>query len=70
MKTRQAFGGPIGRFTHLQMELARHAARLRMAWLLIERVAGDFDARHWPVFDAAMAKAEGVEAAVGRLSGP
>lgn len=64
LKSRNAFGGPIGRFTHLQQDLAHHAARLRMAWLLVESVARDFDQRRWPIFDAAMAKAEGVEAAV------
>jgi alkylation response protein AidB-like acyl-CoA dehydrogenase len=64
MKTRHAFGGPIGRFSHLQQALAQHVARLRMAWLLVEDVAAQLDARRWPVFDAAMAKAEAVEAAL------
>jgi alkylation response protein AidB-like acyl-CoA dehydrogenase len=64
MKTRLAFGGPIGRFSHLQQALARHVAQLRMASLLVDRVAADIDAHRWPVFDAAMAKAEAVEAAI------
>src|SRR2546423_6378637 len=64
MKTRHAFGAPIARFTHLQQALAQHVARLRMAWLLVERVASDIDGHRRPVFDAAMAKAEAVEAAI------
>ena len=64
MRTRDAFGGPIGRFTHLQQALAQHVARLRMAWLLIEQVAGEGETRRWPVYDAAMAKAEAVEIAL------
>lgn len=67
MKRRDAFGGPIGRFSHLQMDLAKHAARLRMAWLLVENVANQFDARSWPVFDAAMVKAECVEIAISAV---
>lgn len=65
MKQRNAFGGPIGRFTHLQQGLAEHVGKLRMAWLLVREVAGDFDRRRWPIFDAAMAKAEALEAAIG-----
>lgn len=64
MKSREAFGGPIGRFTHLQQDLARHTAQLHMAWLLVESVARAFDERRWPIFDAAMAKAEALEASV------
>ncbi len=64
LKNRNAFGGPIGRFTHLQQGLAENVARLRMAWLLIQSVAEEMDARRWPIFDAAMAKAEALEAAL------
>jgi alkylation response protein AidB-like acyl-CoA dehydrogenase len=64
LKSRDAFGGPIGRFTHLQQALAEHVARLRMAWLLIENVAIEFDKRRWPIFDAAMVKAEALEIAL------
>jgi alkylation response protein AidB-like acyl-CoA dehydrogenase len=64
LKNRHAFGGPIGRFSHLQQGLAEMVARLRMAWLLVESVAREFENRNWPIFDAAMAKAEGLEAAI------
>jgi alkylation response protein AidB-like acyl-CoA dehydrogenase len=65
MKTRQAFGGPIGRFSHLQQAIAHWIARLRMAWLLVENVTNQIDAHAWPVVDAAMLKAEALEAAIG-----
>jgi alkylation response protein AidB-like acyl-CoA dehydrogenase len=63
MRTRQAFGGPIGRFTHFQQELAEHTAKLHMASLLVEQAAekldhGD-DEGAMPL--VAMAKGEGVE---------
>lgn len=64
LRTRQAFGGPIGRFTHLQQELALHLARLHMAWLLVVSVAERIDARQPAFADAAMAKAEAVEIAL------
>ena len=67
MKTRHAFGGPIGRFSHLQQALAHWTARLRMAWLLVESVADQIDAHTWPAADAAMAKAEALEAAIGAI---
>jgi alkylation response protein AidB-like acyl-CoA dehydrogenase len=65
MKTRHAFGGPIGRFSHLQQAIAHWIARLRMAWLLVENVADQIDAYVWPATDAAMVKAEALEAAIG-----
>ena len=65
MKDRHAFGGPIGRFTHLQQAMAHWIARLRMARLLTENVADQIDAHAWPVADAAMLKAEALEAAIG-----
>jgi len=65
MKTRHAFGGPIGRFSHLQQAVAQWIARLRMAWLLVEDVAGQIDTRRWPYADAAMLKAEALEMAIG-----
>jgi alkylation response protein AidB-like acyl-CoA dehydrogenase len=64
MKTRQAFGGPIGRFSHLQQALAEWTARLRMVWLLVEDVAAQIDSRRWPTVDAAMLKAEAMETAL------
>jgi len=44
LRSRQAFGGPIGRFTHLQQQLAEHVARLHMVWLLIISVMERIDA--------------------------
>lgn len=69
LQNRHSFGGPIGRFTHLQLGLAKNVAQLRMAWLLVEDVARMMDAkgmnrRPWPVYDAAMVKAEAVEIAI------
>jgi len=65
MKNRHAFGGPIGRFSHLQQAMAHWIARLRMAWLLVESVADQIDDHVWPAADAAMLKAEALEAAIG-----
>ena len=63
MRERQAFGGPIGRFTHLQQPLAEHTAKLHMASLLVKEASKKIDQGK---FDEAsslvsMAKAEGVE---------
>ncbi|MBK7862924.1 MAG: acyl-CoA dehydrogenase family protein [Archangiaceae bacterium] len=63
MREREAFGGPIGRFTHLQQPLAEHTAKLHMASLLVEEAAQKLDEGKYD--EAAelvpMAKAEGVE---------
>lgn len=64
LRERQAYGGPLGRFTHLQQELAEHVARLHMAWLLVQSAAARQDARQPAFADACMAKAEGIEAAL------
>ncbi len=64
LRERQAYGGPLGRFTHLQQELAEHVARLHMAWLLVQSSAARQDARQPAFADACMAKAEGIEAAL------
>jgi alkylation response protein AidB-like acyl-CoA dehydrogenase len=67
LRSREAFGGPIGRFTHLQQALAEHVARLHMAWLLVAATARRID-EHQPAYaDAAMAKAESLEAAVAAV---
>lgn len=62
MRERHAFGGPIGRFTHLQQELAQHTAQLHMASLLVLQAAEKFDKNEFtqatPLVE--MAKAEGV----------
>ena len=66
MRTRQAFGGPIGRFTHLQQDLGEHTAKLHMASLLVRDAAAKIDAGDYagaaPL--VAMAKGEGVEMAL------
>lgn len=67
LRQRQAFDGPIGRFTHLQQTFAEHVARLHMAWLLIVSVAERLDHREQAYTDAAMAKAEAVEAALAAV---
>lgn len=66
LKTRHAFGGPIGRFTHLQQQLAFHSAQLQMAELLVRDAAALLDNGELDKATArvAMAKAEGVEIAL------
>lgn len=67
LQARHAFGGPIGRFTHLQQEYARHAARVHMAWLLVHSTAQRLDRRAYCYVDAAMAKAESLEVAIAAV---
>jgi len=64
LRKRQAFGGPIGRFTHLQQELSRHISHLHMTWLLVLSAADRLDSKKRAYVDAAMVKAEAVEAAL------
>ena len=66
LRTRQAFGGPIGRFTHLQQPLAEHTAKLHMASLLVQQAASLIDQGKYEEASplVAMAKAEGVEFAL------
>lgn len=66
LKTRQSFGGPIGRFSHLQQTLGEYHTKLRMALALAREAAalideGDF-AEAKPLVDGL--KAEGVEIAL------
>lgn len=63
LRTRQAFGGPIGRFTHLQQALGEHAAKLHAAHLLVAEASRLIDQnRHLEAVPiVAMAKGEGVE---------
>ncbi len=65
LKTRLAFGGPIGRFTHLQQQLAEHTGKLEMALALARNAADLIDSGK--IIEAtplvSMVKAEGVEAA-------
>lgn len=67
LRTREAFSGQIGRFTHLQQDFAKHASRLHMAWLLVQSAAHRIDLKQYSYVDAAMAKAEGVEASIAAV---
>lgn len=67
LRTRSAFAGKIGRFTHLQQDFAKHAARLHMAWLLVQSTARRIEMKQYSYVDAAMAKAEGVEASIAAV---
>lgn len=66
LRSRKAFGGAIGRFTHLQQPLAEYTAKLHMANLLVQQAATLIDQGKYD--EAAplvsMAKAEGVEFAL------
>lgn len=66
LKTRQAFGGPIGRFTHLQQPLGQHTTELKMAWSLAKEAAGDLDKGRYREARGTICglKAEGVEIAL------
>jgi alkylation response protein AidB-like acyl-CoA dehydrogenase len=66
IQSREAFGGPIGRFTHLQQPIGQHTTELRMARALAQVAAaqidsGDYDAAE-PLINGL--KAEGVEIAL------
>jgi alkylation response protein AidB-like acyl-CoA dehydrogenase len=66
LSSRDAFGGPIGRFTHLQQPLGQHTTELKMAKSLAREAAlmldrGDFE-RADPIINGL--KAEGVEIAI------
>ncbi len=66
IRQRHVFGGPIGRFTHLQQPIGENLTRLRMAMALAREAArlydrGDFDAAE-PLVNGI--KAEGVEIAL------
>jgi alkylation response protein AidB-like acyl-CoA dehydrogenase len=66
IKTREAFGGPIGRFTHLQQPIGQHKIELLMAYALAREAAelldkGQYDEAR-PLINGL--KAEGVEVAL------
>ncbi|HBN75536.1 MAG TPA: hypothetical protein DD473_06910 [Planctomycetaceae bacterium] len=66
IRQRYVFGGPIGRFTHLQQPIGENLTKLRMALALAREAArfydrGDFDAAE-PLVNGI--KAEGVEIAL------
>ena len=64
--TRQAYGGPIGRFTHLQQALGQSTTELRMAMSLARDAASHIDAHEYDQADPLISglKAEGVEMAL------
>jgi alkylation response protein AidB-like acyl-CoA dehydrogenase len=69
LKTRHAFGGPIGRFTHLQQALGQHRTELDMAYALAEKAAqmidrGEYDKARGLICGL---KAEGVEIALNAV---
>jgi alkylation response protein AidB-like acyl-CoA dehydrogenase len=66
IKTREAFGGPIGRFTHLQQPIGQHKIELLMAYALAREAAALIDDDKYyearPLINGL--KAEGVEIAL------
>lgn len=64
--TREAFGAPIGRFTHLQQQLGESTIKLRMAWSLAKEAADLLDEKKPDEAQALISglKAEGVEFAL------
>jgi alkylation response protein AidB-like acyl-CoA dehydrogenase len=69
IKSREAFGGPIGRFTHLQQPIGQHWTELQMAFALAQRAAelidrGDYTGAR-PLICGL--KAEGVEIAINAV---
>lgn len=69
IRTRHAFGGPIGRFTHLQQPIGQYRTQLSMAYALAREAAemidrGDYESARPLIFGL---KAEGVEIALGAV---
>ena len=69
LKTREAFGAPIGRFTHLQQALGQHTTELRMAYCLAKEAAVLYDKRQYEEMDLLVngLKAEGIEIALNAV---
>lgn len=66
IQERHAFGGPIGRFTHLQQPIGEHLTKLRMAISLAHEAAELIDAGDYKAASPLVngLKAEGVEIAL------
>ena len=66
IKTREAFGGPIGRFTHLQQPLGQHTTELQMAYSLAKEAAALIDQGEYSKARGTICglKAEGIEASI------
>ncbi len=69
LKSRHAFGGPIGRFTHLQQPLGQHTTELRMAYALAKEAAALLDQKEYALADPLIngLKAEGIEIAINAV---
>lgn len=63
IKTREAFGAPIGRFTHLQQPIGQYKTELRMAYALAQEAARLIDGDDYKTAHPLICglKAEGVE---------
>jgi alkylation response protein AidB-like acyl-CoA dehydrogenase len=64
LQNRKCFGGLIGRFSHLQQELAYHISRLNMCWLLTQKIMENLDKNRFQFYEACMLKAEALEIAI------
>ncbi|MEO5913350.1 MAG: acyl-CoA dehydrogenase family protein [Luteolibacter sp.] len=64
MRTREAFGGPIGRFSHLQQDVASYAGRIHMIWIFLSEIARSIDSGNEKYLESALCKAEGGDLAV------
>lgn len=66
IRDREAFGGPIGRFTHLQQPIGEQLTKLRMALALSREAARYFDQGNYDAAEPLVngIKAEGVEFAL------
>ena len=69
IRDREAFGGPIGRFTHLQQPIGEQLTKLRMALALSREAARYFDQGNYDAAEPLVngIKAEGVEFALDGL---
>ncbi len=69
LRERQAFGGPIGRFTHLQQPMGQYATQLDMAFSLAKEAALLLDSKDYKAADPLIngLKAEGVEIALSAV---
>jgi alkylation response protein AidB-like acyl-CoA dehydrogenase len=69
LKTRIVFGGPIGRFTHLQQPMGQHTTELRMAHALAVKAAELMDSGRYDEAEPLIngLKAEGVEIALNAV---
>lgn len=66
LKTREVYGKPIGRFTHLQQPLGQHSTELKMAFALAKEAARLLDQGRYKEAEKLVCglKAEGIEIAI------